>query len=67
MEKIYRHKVTELLEQRYGLTAEVGGKGEIEDTQTLNDALMAAEAEESVLNNSDEEEYDSSDSDDEGS
>jgi hypothetical protein len=67
MEKIYRHKVTELLEQRYGLTAEVGGKGEIEDTQTLNDALMAAEAEESVLKNSDEEEYDSSDSDDEGS
>ena len=42
MEKIYRHKVTELLEQRYGLTAEVGGKGEMEDAQTLNDALMAA-------------------------
>jgi hypothetical protein len=45
MEKIYRQRVTELLAERYGSTAEVGGRGEVEETQTFNDALMAAQAE----------------------
>jgi hypothetical protein len=48
IEKIYRLRVIELLEERYGLNTEVVGKGEVEETQTLNGALMAAQVEEAA-------------------
>jgi hypothetical protein len=76
MEKMYRLRVIELLEERYGFNTEVVGKGDVEETQTLNDALMAAQVEEAAhakeidLRTSPEEDYsegeeqESSDTDD---